>query len=442
MIKQNLITNNYLINFLISIIPVSYIAGNLILNLNIILIIITFFFSYKLEILKFDFSSFDKLIIVFFLYIILNGVYNNFLNTFIDQENNLIFNKSISYLRFLFLYLILKFLIKKNFIYYKLIFFSFGLLSVFVSIDLIFQFFFRVDLLGYEVGESTRRIGGPFGDELIAGGFVQRFYIFFLFYFLLFLNFNKRWVLHFYILLCLFLFSLGILFSGNRMPLVLFLLSLLLILIFEKSLRKNLLLVFTIFFLSTAGLINSSEKLKHHFTGFKTRSFEIVNYLHSKILLNEVEDITDIPNPYAKEFEIGILTWKENKIVGTGIKSFYMSCAQTDKPLFKNYKGSICNTHPHNYYLHIANELGIIGLFIIILIFLVIITNGLKYFFSKRHSYEKKLFLPFFVIFLVEIFPLKTTGSFFTTANSTFIFIIISFIVGLVELKNKTNDEK
>ena len=442
MIKQNLITNNYLINFLISIIPVSYIAGNLILNLNIILIIITFFFSYKLEILKFDYSSFDKLIIVFFLYIVLNGVYNNFLNTFFDQENNLIFNKSISYLRFLFLYFILKFLIKKNFIFYKLIFFSFGLLSVFVSIDLIFQFFFRVDLLGYEVGESTRRIGGPFGDELIAGGFVQRFYIFFLFYLLLFLNFNKRWVLHVYILLCLFLFSLGILFSGNRMPLVLFLLSLLLILIFEKSLRKNLLLVFTIFFLSTTGLINSSEKLKHHLTGFKKRSFEIVNYLHSRILLNEVEDITNIPNPYAKEFEIGILTWSENKIIGTGIKSFYMSCAQTDKPLFKNYKGSICNTHPHNYYLHIANELGIIGLFIIILIFLVIVTNGLKYFFSRRHSYEKKLFLPFFVIFLVEIFPLKTTGSFFTTANSTFIFIIISFIVGLVELKNKTNDEK
>ena len=196
MIKQNLITNNYLINFLISIIPVSYIAGNLILNLNIILIIITFFFSYRLKILKFDYSYFDKLIIVFFLYVVLNGAYNNFFNPFLYQENYLIFNKSISYLRLLFLYLILRFLIKENIINYKLIFFSFGLSSIFVSIDLIFQFFFRVDLLGFEVGENTRRIGGPFGDELIAGGFIQRFYIFFIFYFLLFLNFKKRWVLH------------------------------------------------------------------------------------------------------------------------------------------------------------------------------------------------------------------------------------------------------
>ena len=136
-----------------------------------------------------------------------------------------------------------------------------------------------------------------------------------------------------------------------------------------------------------------NENLKNHFTGFKTRSYEIVNYLHNRIFLNEIKSIADIPNPYAKEFEIGILTWSENKIFGTGIKSFYMSCAQTDKPLFKNYKGSICNTHPHNYYLHIANELGIIGLFIIILIFLVIITNGLISFHSI--IMKKNCFYPF-----------------------------------------------
>ena len=89
-----------------------------------------------------------------------------------------------------------------------------------------------------------------------------------------------------------------------------------------------------------------NENLKNHFTGFKTRSYEIVNYLHNRIFLNEIKSIADIPNPYAKEFEIGILTWSENKIFGTGIKSFYMSCAQTDKPFLRIIKGSLCNaTH-------------------------------------------------------------------------------------------------
>ena len=122
------------------------------------------------------------MIIVFFLYVVLNGAYNNFFKPFLYQENYLIFNKSISYLRLLFLYLILRFLIKENNINYKLIFLSFGLSSILVSLDLIFQFF-RVDLLGYEVGESTRRIGGPFGDELIAGVLCKDFIFFFYFIF-------------------------------------------------------------------------------------------------------------------------------------------------------------------------------------------------------------------------------------------------------------------
>ena len=52
---------------------------------------------------------------------------------------------------------------------------------------------------------------------------------------------------------------------------------------------------------------------------------------------------------------------------------------------------------------------------------------------------REKILIPFFIIFIAEIFPLKTTGSFFTSANSTFLFIIISFIVGLIQLKEKTD---
>ena len=46
------------------------------------------------------------------------------------------------------------------------------------------------------------------------------------------------------------------------------------------------------------------------------------------------------------------------------------------------------------------------------------------------------LIVPFFVVFIAEIFPLKTTGNFFTSTNSTFLFIIIAFIVGLLETTN------
>ena len=36
----------------------------------------------------------------------------------------------------------------------------------------------------------------------------------------------------------------------------------------------------------------------------------------------------------------------------------------------------------------------------------------------------------------MEIFPIKTSGSFFTTTNATFIFLILAVIVGLLRREN------
>ena len=36
------------------------------------------------------------------------------------------------------------------------------------------------------------------------------------------------------------------------------------------------------------------------------------------------------------------------------------------------FGGTNCNTHPHNYYLEIASELGIIGLILILTVFLTV----------------------------------------------------------------------
>ena len=38
---------------------------------------------------------------------------------------------------------------------------------------------------------------------------------------------------------------------------------------------------------------------------------------------------------------------------------------------------------------------------------------------------------------MIEIFPLKSTGSFFTTGNATYIFLVIAFSVALARKKLK-----
>ena len=66
-------------------------------------------------------------------------------------------------------------------------FFIFSSFSVlFVSIDIIFQFVNGKDIFGF-VG-LPRRLSGPFGDELIAGGFIQRFSLFAFFCYRFFLT--------------------------------------------------------------------------------------------------------------------------------------------------------------------------------------------------------------------------------------------------------------
>ena len=61
---------------------------------------------------------------------------------------------------------------------------------------------------------------------------------------------------------------------------------------------------------------------------------------------------------------------------------------------------------------------------------------------SNNFLLEKKLLVPFFIIFVVEVFPLRTTGSFFTTGIATLLFIMIAFIVGLLNLKEKKHYDK
>ena len=181
------------------------------------------------------------------------------------------------------------------------------------------------------------------------------------------------------------------------------------------------------------------KKTFYHYAGFIVKSVETTSYIVKRFNYFNSEKLDYIPNSYAKEFETGILTWKQNKLFGGGIKSFYFNCKKIKNSIMDKYGGTNCNSHPHNYYLHISTELGLVGLLLLILIFSLIIMKSLKMIFISKNLQLEKTLIPFFIVFIVEIFPLKTSGSFFTSANSTFLFIIIAFIVGLIQLREKDN---
>ncbi len=428
----NIKSDKFILNFLIFTIPVSYISGNLLLNLNTFTLILAVLYFYGKDILKIKLLKIDLLIIFFFSYILIVGLINSFLTPNIpeDQDQYRILKKSILYLRFLLLYFVLRLIIEKKIVSFKSLFFSFGFFSLFVSIDLIYQFIFGVDIFGYEA--IGRRLSGPFGDELIAGSFLQRFSFFLLFYIFIFLGLKKRINLNILLFFALILILIGIVLSGNRMPLVLFIMTLAITLIFFiKNLRVPFLLsvfILSLFFWKT---LNSNEDFKDHYTGFVKNISQISQYFVSKVRGEEII----ISNPHIRVFEHGFLTWEKNKLIGGGIKNFYNNCSSVLRTVENFNGGRFCSSHPHNYYLESLTELGILGLLIKILLFTAIFLKASNFIVRSYDQKIKNLLTPFLIVYIAEIFPIKSSGSLFTTSNSTFLFILIAFIVGLSEYK-------
>ena len=95
--------SNYF-NILLALIPISFIAGNLIINLNAIIIIISSVLLFGKDLFKIKFLLLDRFIYIFFALILFTAVYNdiNFIRSDAYPEDFYTTKKSILFLRYLF----------------------------------------------------------------------------------------------------------------------------------------------------------------------------------------------------------------------------------------------------------------------------------------------------------------------------------------------------
>ena len=77
-LKKNEFYIKNFINFLICLLPASFIAGNLIINLNLVLIIFFSLLFYGKEIFKIKILFFDKVLILIFTFAIFTSLVNTF----------------------------------------------------------------------------------------------------------------------------------------------------------------------------------------------------------------------------------------------------------------------------------------------------------------------------------------------------------------------------
>jgi hypothetical protein len=98
--------------------------------------------------------------------------------------------------------------------------------------------------------------------------------------------------------------------------------------------------------------------------------------------------------------------------------------------------------HPHNYYLEILTETGLLGFMVISISFInVLYVSFYKKYFQNNFLNQNNMITPFIFLFFVEIFPLKSTGSFFTTGVSTYIFLILGILIGLLRVDNSIENK-
>lgn len=432
---QNNLFKKRFFSFLLATLPFSFIAGNMIININTILILLSALIIFNKKLIHQQFFRLDKLLFFYFFIIVVSGL----IGDFYFYSNKLYWNglfsttiKSLFFLKFLLLYLILRYLVEREILIFKYFFITCAAASIFVCFDIFYQFINGEDIFGFKYSGTGRKLGGPFGDELIAGSFIQRFSLFS--FFLIPLFYNQRLKKYLYIItpLLFIIFLVGIILSGNRMPLILFMLSIVLIMIFHEQVRRFFFSAVIIFILVFTFAFFTNKEVKDNFIGFYSQSSKIIYSLINKDFV--INDKSKSPQ-YYKEFHSFYDTWLMNKYLGGGIKNFRYFCHV--RPNINKNLTTPCNMHPHNYYLEILTETGLIGFLIITSVFFIIFFKTFfnKYI-TKKSLQNNSLIIPFTFLFLVEIFPIKSTGSFFTTGNATYFFLILSILIGLLRKHN------
>ena len=219
------------------------------------------------------------------------------------------------------------------------------------------------------------------------------------------------------------------------MPLLLFLITLGFFSIFKLETLKYFILILIISLLSISFFKSIKPSINQNINHFQA-SIKNMVFITNKIIKGEFEDSdrqrNDFPEQF-REFETSYDTWKMNKFIGGGVRSYRFNC--TMRKNIEINERITCNTHPHNYYLEIISDLGIFGLLLIIFLFSIILIKSIKKVCLKTNT-NNVVAYPFLMVFFAEIFPIKSSGSFFYTLNSLIIFICLAILVTLIKKDN------
>jgi len=349
----------------------------------------------------------------------------------ISKKWELLNNKIFFLLLILWIHLIINFAISENyqlsnfnlrgptFIKYILLTFAFILFTknklniilsvwsitlIVVLIDIYFEFFFSHNLIGIKSHDPTR-IASFLGEELKIGSFVLGFSFLCLGFFIQ--SFEKvSKIIKLFALFILLVILIGSFITGERSNFLKTLFcSLSMLFFFDKKLIKYKI----IFGLSAIVLIitifSLSSKINIRYEG------QIFYNLEKKGIIETIKE-----TQHGAHYYTAIEIFKKNIFFGVGSKNFREECKKKDyyNPSYLRSKER-CSSHPHQIYLELLSEHGLVGTFIILYVFFYILKINIKVFLVKK-NYVHLSSIAFIASTFLSIIP---SGSFFTSFNAT-----------------------
>ena len=302
-IKNASFINFKTLNILFLFFPATFLMGNMTLNTNILLIGIIGIIVFKKEIFSFKNERLSAVILIFFILIL----FSTLIDISRDPKNDHFF-KSIAYFRYFFLFLISSYLMRSGEFKIKYFLFSCLVCLLFLSLDVIYQFLNGSDIFGFVGYEKSKyNLAGFLKDEYVAGGYIQKFFIFALILIpIIGKKLDKQKFLISTVLPIIF-FS-GILFSGNRVPLMMFCFSILLMMILIKELRLSLAIASLFCVLIFTISIKGNDNLRENYKSFYDNSLSVMfegkkhgfkKYLELKNSKSKQDNDNKIPNIHA-----------------------------------------------------------------------------------------------------------------------------------------------
>ena len=346
------------------------------------------------------------------------------------------FKGSFTYIRFIILIFAIDYFLRKSDKFIKQISIMFILFILFVCFDACIQFVLGKNLLGFPI-YNPDKLNGVFNQRGVLGSYLARLFPLLICFMLLFYKVEKN---KFKYISLILLVSFVVFLSGSRTSLVMVSIFLFFIILFFNALRKYLLIILLTAFLIIIAIGKYNKKIEHvlyyQLSDPVKTMFQKEN---ETTILNQDKKFYIFTQVYHSHYLTAWNMFKENKIFGQGSVMFRELCSK-DQFYINVYS---CTTHPHNFYIQMLAENGIIGFIFIFSIFSYVSYEIAAEFFRRTFrnisKYNNITLFSLMTVFL-NLWPINPSGNFFNNWLSIVIYFPLGFLFFF--MKNNKNNKR